>query len=64
MLNFLIILGLITWFIINLILVVCYVIVVSNNIIESSILYWLTIIFGHILIYISWYWLIYFINIY
>ena len=56
MINFLITLGLVLWFIINLIAVICYVVIISEGCIEQSIPYWIFVAFGFIFIFSSWYW--------
>ena len=56
MINFLITLGLVLWFIINLITVIWYVVVISEDCIEQSIPRWIFVAFGFIVIFSSWYW--------
>ena len=64
MINFLITLGLVLWFIINLIITICYVVVSSEDCIEQSIPYWIFVAFGFIFIFSSWYWWIISVNIF
>lgn len=56
MITYLIILGLVLWFVANIIALICYVIVIFEDAIDSSIFYWLFFIFGFIVVFTSWYW--------
>lgn len=56
MINFLITLGLALWYIINLIITICYVIIIFDNRTEQSIPCWIFFTFGFIFIFSSWYW--------
>ena len=64
MINFLITLGLVLWFAANIIAIICYVVVIFEDVIEQSILYWVGFVFGFIAIFTSWYWWVYCVNIF
>lgn len=62
MVNYLITMGLVIWFIINLIAIICYVTILFEDIIDSLTIKLLVVILGFILIFSSCYWWVYCIS--